>query len=245
MGIDVGQEVSLIGKAISIALLAITAAAAGFLYGVYTGKVSIPDRWNPWTPLDVRQPPGPLTGWKLWRVKHDADLCDTVLESTGMSVRAVPDSSTAQGCQLRNTVRVERSEAGFSSSFLASCPLAVGVALFDRQYLQAAARETYGQRVTRIEHVGSYACRNVNHAEDGSLSQHASANALDITGFVLEDGRRIAVARDWQGDSADALFLRLVHQGACKVFNGSLGPDFNALHASHFHVDMGPYGICR
>jgi hypothetical protein len=102
--------------------------------------------------------------------------------------------------------------------------------------------------VKRIDHVGSYACRNVNNSpnnrQDGRLSQHASANAIDLTGFVLEDGRRITLAR-WDEGSADAAFLRRVHEGACRVFNTTLGPDYNALHRTHFHVDMGPYRICR
>lgn len=233
------------GRIVACIFLALAAAAALFAYAVHASRVSIPDRWNPWTPLDVSQPPGPLTSWKLSRVRHDPDLCRAVLAASGASFQPVPDSSTGNGCTLSNALRIERMQTRFSSSFLASCPLAVGVALFEAQYLRPAANAVYGQDVRRIEHVGSYACRNVNHAQGGSLSQHASANALDITGFVLDDGRRITLTRDWQGDSAASAFLRRVHQGACEVVNTTLGPDYNALHASHFHLDMGRYRICR
>jgi hypothetical protein len=71
------------------------------------------------------------------------------------------------------------------------------------------------------------------------------ANALDIAGFVLIDGRRVSVARDWPGDADEARFLRAVHQGACRFFNGVLGPDYNLAHADHLHLDRGPYRICR
>lgn len=132
----------------------------------------------------------------------------------------------------------------FSAPFVATCPLAVGMAFFERQYLQPAAVEFFGERVTRIEHVGSYACRNVNHQHDAALSQHAHANAIDLTGFVLGDGRRITLAR-WDEPSLDASFLRRVHEGACRAFRTTLGPEYNVSHKTHFHVDMGPYRMCR
>jgi hypothetical protein len=36
-----------------------------------------------------------------------------------------------------------------------------------------------------------------------------------------------------------------VHQGACGLFTGVLGPRYNQAHADHFHFDRGPFGICR
>ena len=77
------------------------------------------------------------------------------------------------------------------------------------------------------------------------LSAAASANALDIAGFRLADGQRIDLVRDWQGEGAKARFLREVHTGACDSFNTVLGPDYNAAHRNHFHLDMGFWQICR
>ncbi|MGV8623842.1 extensin family protein, partial [Pseudomonas aeruginosa] len=30
--------------------------------------LDLPARWNPWLPLDVREPPNLLTRYKLWRL---------------------------------------------------------------------------------------------------------------------------------------------------------------------------------
>ncbi len=76
-------------------------------------------------------------------------------------------------------------------------------------------------------------------------AEHASANALDISGFRLVDGRRIRLATDWAGESADGRFLRRVRDGACASFNAVLGPDYNAAHRDHFHLDMGLWKVCR
>lgn len=53
------------------------------------------------------------------------------------------------------------------------------------------------RRLTRIEHLGSYACRNIYHRPDARRSEHASAEALDVSGFQLSDGRKITVLRGW------------------------------------------------
>ena len=132
-----------------------------------------------------------------------------------------------------------------SSSFLASCPLAVAFALFERHSLQPAAQAVFGQAVTRVEHLGSFACRNVYNRAEGRLSQHASANALDIAGFRLADGRSISVLKDWPGQGDSAQFLRQARDGACDAFNVVLSPDYNAAHRNHFHLDMGRWGVCR
>jgi len=89
----------------------------------------------------------------------------------------------------------------------------------------------------------SYMCRNVNNASEGNLSFHAFADAMDVTGFKLEDGRTVTVEGDW----ADALspegrLLRYAHDAACSQFTTVLGPEANALHHDHFHVDLGCHG---
>ncbi|MBF3247311.1 extensin, partial [Pseudomonas aeruginosa] len=50
---------------------------------------------------------------------------------------------------------------------------------------------------------------------------------------------------DWAGESADGRFLRRVRDGACASFNAVLGPDYNAAHRDHFHLDMGLWKVCR
>jgi hypothetical protein len=76
-------------------------------------------------------------------------------------------------------------------------------------------------------------------------SQHATANAVDIGAFTLADGRRIAVARHWQGDGPEARFLKAAHGRACRYFRVVLGPEYNAAHRDHFHLDRGPFSRCK
>jgi hypothetical protein len=118
-----------------------------------------------------------------------------------------------------------------------------------RRIVQPAAAELLGSRVARIETFGSYACRRLYSRTSGQWSEHARANAIDIAGFRLADGRRITVARDWT-DGAQGAFLHRVRDGGCRLFATTLSPDYNAAHRDHLHLDQAArgafgWGVCR
>ncbi len=99
---------------------------------------------------------------------------------------------------------------------------------------------------TRIAEVvvgTSYMCRNVNNGSGGNLSFHAFAGALDVVGFKLEDGRFVTVEGGWSDAlSSEGRLLRFAHNSACANFTTVLGPEANALHRDHLHVDLGCHG---
>ncbi len=227
-----------------LSVVALTGAVITWL--VYEGRISVPERDNPFVPLDVRAAPGLLTPWKFWRATGDPARCMTALETSGLAFTAVGDRTTSEGCELTRAVRVERfGDASVNHTFLATCPLALALAMSERHAWQPAALSIYGERIRRIDHVGSYACRNVNHEADGRLSEHAYANAIDVEGFELADGSRVAIAQDWNANSRAGRLLARIRTGACDYFHAVLGPDYNALHRTHFHLDMGPYRVCQ
>ncbi|MET1115682.1 MAG: extensin family protein [Comamonas sp.] len=206
---------------------------------------TLPDHLNPWAPLSYEAPADWLTGFKLQRLQSEPAACQAFMSATPWRFAAVPDRDTGQGCGFSNAIRVQQTSVAVGSAFTLSCPAAASLALWERNVMQPAAQATLGTDVRRLEHLGSYACRNVNGSEAGNRSQHATANALDIAGFVLGDGRRITLVRNWHGDAPASAFLREVHQGACRFFSGVLGPEYNQAHADHFHFDNGRFRVCR
>ncbi len=227
-------------------LLVLTGAALlGAVVGSHGWLWQLPDRHNPWAALRVADPPNWLTGYKLRRLDERPAECRAVLADTDMQATPVPDRDTGPGCGLRNALRVQRTSLRLDTGFVLSCRAAVALALWEQHVVQPAARRWLDAPVQGLQHFGSVACRNVVGGAEGARSQHATADALDVAGFVLEGGRRVTVARDWRGDGADALFLHAVHDGACRYFDGVLGPDYNAAHADHLHLDRGPYRVCR
>jgi len=82
---------------------------------------------------------------------------------------------------------------------IVNCPMVVGLHTWVDKALQPAAQEAFGARIARLRGASGYACRNrigsQNHTD--RLSEHAFANAIDISGFVTTDGRTIDVAASW------------------------------------------------
>ncbi|WP_205928469.1 extensin family protein, partial [Pseudomonas viridiflava] len=103
--------------------------AGALALGVWCGWLPVPNQWNPWAPLDVRATPNLLTRFKLGRLQDDPALCDQVLQTSGLRVSHQADSSADAACPLRDVLRVQGAQVSLSSSFLASCPLAVAFAL--------------------------------------------------------------------------------------------------------------------
>ena len=229
-------------RILSLGLVTSCAVAAALVYG---DAISIPAQWNPWAPLSIADQPNVLTRYKLSRLSSDAAGCRAVLSHAQMRYTPLPDRRTGDGCGFDNAVRIEATTTGVGEPFSLSCRSAVALALWERHVMQPAAHRYFAASVARLEHFGSYSCRNVYGREDDRRSQHATADALDVAGFVLSDGRRIRVLNGWRGDARDAAFLRDVHAGACRVFDAVLGPDYNAAHHDHFHLDRGSFKACR
>ncbi|MCP5396478.1 MAG: extensin family protein [Sphingomonadaceae bacterium] len=182
-------------------------------------------------------------------VSASARQCLAQLDSAGASFSPMPDQYFGAGCSTLNSVRIAKlrgDEGHFELSNLGpvACPTATAFSGWARFGVDRAARQLLGSPLARIETMGSYSCRNV--AGSSKRSAHARAEAIDVAAFVLEDGRRISVVGDWSnGTEAERQFLRVVHQSACKRFGTVLGPQYNAAHRDHFHLEQGGGGFCR
>jgi hypothetical protein len=200
----------------------------------------------PWTALDLTRPIGAFTGRKLAALSGEGAACRALLGRAGVRYTALPDRSEGARCGYRNAVRFRPGgalEAAYAPADLGtSCPVAAALALWEWHVVQPAAIRHLGAEVARIEHFGSYSCRRLYGRSEGAWSEHAAANAIDIAGFVLADGRGVSVTGDWEDESAKAAFLRDVRDGACPLFATVLSPDYNAAHRDHLHFDQADRG---
>lgn len=213
-----------------------------------------PERF-PWTELSLGDPIGPFTGIKLAALTDESRRCRSLLIDAGLAESRFEQVPPAEArCRFTDGVRIQpestRSIAYSPGGLVTSCPVAAALALWERDVVQPAALRHIGERVARIDHAGSFSCRRLYGRAEGRFSEHATADAIDIVGFRLDDGRRISVLRGWRGDAAEAAFLRDVHDGACKLYATVLSPDYNGAHADHFHFDQadrGSFGwrLCR
>ena len=198
----------------------------------------------PWTDLDLAQPVGLFTGRKLAALTHEPDRCRALLKHAGIAYTPVEPGGSGQ-CRYSDAVRLKPQEgsARLSPAAVApSCPVVAALKLWEWHVVQPAAQQTFGQAVRSINHFGSYSCRRLYGRPEGDFSEHATADAIDIRGFILVDGRRGSRAGGLEGGGKDADFLRHVRKGACQFFASVLSPDYNAAHRDHFHLDQAERG---
>jgi hypothetical protein len=89
----------------------------------------------------------------------------------------------------------------------------------------------------------SYQCRNVDNAKTGNLSFHAFADALDVMGFKLEDGRTISIAPGFNGTPGQGRdILHFARDAACTHFMTVLSPDADSFHQDNMHLDLACHG---
>lgn len=182
---------------------------------LYHPNSPLPDSWNPTTPLDHLVWVTPLTQWKLARTVADPMQCWSALSKSGAVYSTRPDQNTSDQCHIRTPTKVTVLGDLRISPLETRCEIALRTAMWERHGIQPAAREHLGAPVTRTHHFGSYSCRK---AGPQRMSQHVTANAIDISGFDFANGEKIRLSNDWDGEPNAQAFLRDVRNSACDWF---------------------------
>jgi hypothetical protein len=236
----------------------------------------------PWTETEIAK-----ARTQCNRLLDKVTLVADVLEPTREGVCGAPAPRLVKSLGV-SKVRIDPSPA-------LDCPMIAALNTWLADKLQPAAQKGFGSPVVRILAEGAYSCRNRYGLASAPISEHAFMNAIDISGFVLANGKVIKVSKSWAPQShalqgsltakptplsrglkilavaevklgasdlakqvavkskpsapsaaekekavreAESVFLHRVHDDACDIFGTVLGPDANAAHHDHFHLDM-------
>lgn len=180
--------------------------------------------------------------------------CDARLRELGaeFSPGALPLRNRVQEiptCGANDAVILTKLSGGLAlrPPALLTCAMALGLAHFAPR-LQELAEAELGTRVKTIHHVGTYNCRKMVRFD--LVSEHSYGNAIDVSAFTLEGGRRLEVKKDFgkldeEPATPAARFLRRVGSVAFDedFFSVSLGPYWDALHRDHYHFDQARYRV--
>lgn len=201
-------------------------------------------------------PIGLATGTKITLIAlAPSNFClDKLSEAKQLSyTRAAPKHKGKCGWSVATTM-TRAGGIGFRPHTVTEqCPLMLASYIWLKA-VDGHARKLLGSPLAKVHHAGTYSCRRQRGNNSGAWSEHAFANAWDITGFELEDGQVISVLKDWNRTNkkltykqrkARAKFLRKSRDSACRLFRVVLSPDFNPAHKDHFHLDNGPALSCR
>ena len=200
---------------------------------------------------EVRPPPRPAGSKPVTLnipTSRETQACFADLSRQDVRYSPLPDRDYGGGCEVIGSVQLIDIGVPVTNLKAMRCGLADAFVGWARFAVAPAAHQILGSDLVRIESFGSYSCRNVigSVTNGNKLSGHALANAVDISGFVLQDGRRITVLDGWRsGDPTVREFLQVIHSSACKRFGTVLSPDYNAAHANHLHLEDDHAHFCR
>jgi hypothetical protein len=176
-------------------------------------------------------------------IATDGAACRGSLRAWGVTFSALPDrpAPDARFCGIPHGVRVPHGPAGitYQPELVLDCSMALLLPEVEG-VIQRVASATLGQRIARIRTFGTYSCRDMV-GWVGTKSEHSFANAIDIAAFDTADGKGITVLKDFYQPTAAGKFLRRLHDElrADTHLSYVLGPDYNAAHKNHFHIDHG------
>lgn len=200
-----------------------------------------PQPLAPPQPVRIGPPPGP----PVFADDAMSPACAAIEEGrvSGRPLKPVEDLS---GCLVRaiyavSSVGSERAVELKPEAEL-NCAMVDRLDTFVEEVVEPAAKEILESDLVGLRIAGSYVCRPRNGQDGAKQSEHGFANAVDVSAFVLADGRTISVVDGWADEGAGGEFLRAVHEKACGPFTTVIGPDGDEYHRDHFHLDLQPRG---
>lgn len=129
-----------------------------------------------------------------------------------------------------------------TSPIKTNCAMATALADW-AEAVDAYAKAALGSELVALQTGTSYICRPRVGGGEAFTSEHGFANAVDLTGFTLADGRSVVVKDHWSpATTPESKLLRFSHGSACAKFTTVLGPEANADHEDHLHLDLGCHG---
>jgi hypothetical protein len=185
-------------------------------------------------------PPEPL-GPPQFAVGVESAACP-VIEEGGVSGRPLapvvgPAECVVPALYAISSLGTERAVI-LSPEISVNCDMAGRLDRFVEEVVEPAALDILGSNLEEIGIAGSFVCRARNGVAGAPPSEHARANAVDISVFILADGRAITVSQGWTEEGDVGRFLHEVHAKACGPFTTVIGPDGDEYHRDHFHLDL-------
>ena len=188
-------------------------------------------------------PPPPPEKWTDAEIQAGQAECNKSL--TGLKIVYDKLEPIKQGvCGLPAPIRLK----GFESDKLpaveidqpptVTCKLAAALDRWIEEVVQPSAKAHLDAAIVRLTNASAYVCRPRYDDPSQRISQHAYANAIDVGDFITAKGETISVLDHWNAGDERGAFLHEIHDGACEIFGTTLGPEANAAHKNHFHLDM-------
>ncbi|MCC7252311.1 extensin family protein [Hyphomicrobium sp.] len=164
------------------------------------GSAPAPAASSPPSPADTVATEPAKEEWPQSDVVLAREQCMHLLSGTPAEIEYLEPIKKGQ-CGLPAPVLLKSVGAGpkvvFDPPVQVNCRMVAALGKWAKSTLQPEAKSRFKSEVVRIVGASGYSCRNIYNRPNAKLSQHALANAIDIGGFSLANGRTVRVLRGW------------------------------------------------
>jgi hypothetical protein len=184
-----------LGLAVLLALPAVAQAQAG-------ERPPPPDR-NPLRPV-VKTPllpaEAPIMEWSAGEVAAAEADCAKSLAELALDYEKLPPIKEGKcGAPAPILLKAvgDQPKVEIDPPATVTCKLARALSTWLKNTVQPEAKVRFGAPVVKLTNASSYVCRNRYNGTDTALSEHALANALDVSEFVFQSGEKLTVLASW------------------------------------------------
>ncbi len=175
--------------------------------------------------------------------------CEEELKALGVTFEVLEPIAGRNGCGAERPLKVSSVGIDLRPAVTTNCEVAKALAVWTKDVMMPSAKLHLNATPNAISTGISYQCRARRGADQVKVSEHAHANAVDISGIAFSDHDTVAIM-DRPGSADDArAFQAAIRGGACAYFTTVVGPGTNTAHSDHLHVDMlqrrNGYRICE
>jgi len=143
---------------------------------------------------------GPTVAWTDGEVEAAKADCAKLLAGVALEYEPLPPLKEGI-CGAPAPIRVKSigsdPKVELDPPAIVTCAVAAGVSRWLSKTVQPKARAVLGAPVVKLHNASSYVCRNRYGGETTPLSEHALANALDVSEFVFQSGEKVTVLASW------------------------------------------------
>ena len=152
--------------------------------------------------------------WTEQEIIAAQEECAQLLGPLGLTVEIAKPLRTGQ-CGTPAPIVLRRVGAvEIMPPAVVNCRIAAKLSEWVEQKLQPIAREVLNMPVMRIVNASAYMCRQRIGSSNARLSEHSFANALDVSAFVMTDGRTIDLLTHWGATGRDRHTQATLGEGA-------------------------------
>lgn len=172
----------------------------------------------------------PLSRKEKRRKKREAEsMAGAVCGVPSIKGQAIsPIASNIDSCGVEDAVQVTSvGGVGLSQGVTVDCS---GVQALDT-WVKDVAQPAFDGKLAELQVAAHYVCRSRNNKKGAKISEHGKGRAIDISAFILTDGKVLTVKDDYKKT------LKKIYKAACGIFNTTLGPGSDGYHEDHFHFD--------